>query len=62
MKKVIVLAVGGGIAAYKTATVCSRLSQAGHEVRVAMTHGRDPVRRHRDVCRVVGTAGGHGQF
>ncbi len=37
MKKVIVLGVGGGIAAYKSATLCSRLAQAGHEVRVAMT-------------------------
>ncbi|MGV3484099.1 MAG: flavoprotein [Planctomycetaceae bacterium] len=36
-KKVVVLGVGGGIAAYKAATVCSRLAQAGHEVRVAMT-------------------------
>ncbi len=35
--KVIVLGVGGGIAAYKSATICSRLVQAGHEVRVAMT-------------------------
>ena len=34
---VIVLAVGGGIAAYKSAALCSRLAQAGHEVRVAMT-------------------------
>ena len=37
MKKVVVLGVGGGIAAYKAATICSRLVQAGHEVRVAMT-------------------------
>jgi phosphopantothenoylcysteine decarboxylase len=37
-KKVIVLGVGGGIAAYKSATVCSRLVQAGFEVRVVMTH------------------------
>ena len=36
-RKVIVLGVGGGIAAYKVATVCSRLVQAGHEVRVVMT-------------------------
>ena len=36
-RKVVVLGVGGGIAAYKAATLCSRLAQAGHEVRVAMT-------------------------
>ncbi|QDV65761.1 flavoprotein [Crateriforma conspicua] len=35
--RTVLLAVGGGIAAYKVATVCSRLSQAGHQVRVAMT-------------------------
>lgn len=33
----ILLAVGGGIAAYKVATVCSRLSQAGHYVQAVMT-------------------------
>jgi len=37
-RKVIVLGVGGGIAAYKSAIICSRLAQAGHDVRVAMTH------------------------
>src|SRR5690606_38593509 len=35
--KRIIVAVGGGIAAYKTATVVSRLAQEGHGVRVAMT-------------------------
>lgn len=33
----VTLAVGGGVAAYKVATVCSRLVQAGVGVRVAMT-------------------------
>lgn len=33
----VTLAVGGGIAAYKVATLCSRLVQAGIDVRVAMT-------------------------
>lgn len=33
----ILLAIGGGIAAYKTAALCSRLTQAGNEVRVLMT-------------------------
>ena len=33
----ILLAVGGGIAAYKSAVVCSRLVQNGYDVRVAMT-------------------------
>jgi len=36
-KRTILLAVGGGIAAYKSAFLCSRLAQSGHEVRVAMT-------------------------
>lgn len=33
----IVLAVGGGIAAYKSAALCSKLAQAGYQVRVAMS-------------------------
>lgn len=36
-KKQILLAIGGGIAAYKSAILCSRLVQAGHTVRVALT-------------------------
>ncbi len=36
-RRVILLAIGGGIAAYKSAILCSRLTQLGHEVRVAMT-------------------------
>ena len=36
-RPVVILAVGGGIAAYKSAALCSRLVQSGHEVRVAMT-------------------------
>ncbi len=35
--RAILLAVGGGIAAYKSAMLCSRLVQDGHDVRVAMT-------------------------
>lgn len=35
--RAILLAVGGGIAAYKSATLCSRLAQAGHDVRAVMT-------------------------
>ena len=31
------LAVGGGIAAYKSAFLCSRLVQSGHDVRVVLT-------------------------
>ena len=34
----VLLAVGGGIAAYKSAFLCSRLVQCGYDVRVAMTH------------------------
>jgi phosphopantothenoylcysteine decarboxylase/phosphopantothenate--cysteine ligase len=33
----ILLAIGGGIAAYKSAFLCSRLVQCGYDVRVAMT-------------------------
>lgn len=33
----ILLAVGGGIAAYKCAILCSRLAQSNHDVRVMMT-------------------------
>ena len=33
----IVLGVGGGIAAFKAAALCSQLVQRGHHVRVAMT-------------------------
>ena len=35
--RAVVLVVGGGIAAYKSAFLCSRLVQAGYEVSVAMT-------------------------
>ena len=36
-RQAILLAVGGGIAAYKSAIVCSRLVQDGFDVRTAMT-------------------------
>ena len=36
-RRVILLAIGGGIAAYKSAFLCSRLAQLGHQVQVAMT-------------------------
>ncbi len=35
--RAVLLAVGGGIAAYKSAFLCSRLVQCGYDVRVAMT-------------------------
>src|SRR4051794_20887587 len=35
--KTILLGISGGIAAYKAATICSRLVQAGANVRVIMT-------------------------
>jgi len=35
---VILLGVGGGIAAYKSAILCSRLAQSGRDVQVVMTH------------------------
>ncbi|MBO5645164.1 MAG: bifunctional 4'-phosphopantothenoylcysteine decarboxylase/phosphopantothenoylcysteine synthetase, partial [Lentisphaeria bacterium] len=37
MNKTIVLGVTGGIAAYKSAALCSRLVQSGYDVRVIMT-------------------------
>ena len=37
MKARILLGIGGGIAAYKAADLCSKLAKAGHEVRVVMT-------------------------
>ncbi len=37
--KRIVVAIGGGIAAYKTATLVSRLVQLEHTVHVVLTHG-----------------------
>ena len=36
-RRAILLAIGGGIAAYKSATVCSRLVQSENDLRVAMT-------------------------
>lgn len=33
----VLLVVGGGIAAYKSAVLCSRLVQAGHQVQTVMT-------------------------
>jgi phosphopantothenoylcysteine decarboxylase/phosphopantothenate--cysteine ligase len=35
--RAVLLAVGGGIAAYKSASLCSRLVQCGYRVRVTMT-------------------------
>lgn len=35
--RAILLAIGGGIAAYKSAILCSRLVQRGYDVRVVMT-------------------------
>lgn len=35
--RAVLLAVGGGIAAYKSAFLCSRLVQCGYDVRVAMS-------------------------
>jgi phosphopantothenoylcysteine decarboxylase len=37
-RRAILLAIGGGIAAYKSAMLCSRLAQSGFDVRVAMSH------------------------
>lgn len=45
--RAVLLAIGGGIAAYKSAFLCSRLVQCGYDVRVAMT---------RAATEFVGTA------
>ena len=37
-RRAVLLAIGGGIAAYKSAILCSRLAQQNFDVRVAMTH------------------------
>lgn len=37
MSKVVVLGVTGGIAAYKSAAICSQLVQSGYDVKVVMT-------------------------
>lgn len=37
-RRAILLAIGGGIAAYKSAMLCSKLAQSGFDVRVAMSH------------------------
>ncbi|MCC9657629.1 flavoprotein [Rhodopirellula halodulae] len=34
----ILLAIGGGIAAYKAADLCSKMAQAGYQVQVVTTH------------------------
>ncbi len=36
-RRVILLAIGGGIAGFKSAMLCSQLSQIGYEIRVAMS-------------------------
>lgn len=36
-RRAILLAIGGGIAAYKSAMLCSKLAQSGFDVRVAMS-------------------------
>ncbi len=36
-RRAILLAIGGGIAAYKSAMLCSQLAQSGYDVRVAMS-------------------------
>ena len=55
--RAILLAVGGGIAAYKSAMLCSRLVQGGHDVRTAMTKSADAVHWRRDARRALGQAG-----
>ena len=55
--RAILLAIGGGIAAYKSAFLCSRLVQYGYDVRVVMTQSATRVHRNGDVRGVVGQAG-----
>ncbi|MGB7345030.1 MAG: flavoprotein [Pirellulaceae bacterium] len=50
----ILLAVGGGIAAYKSAMLCSRLVQAGHDVRTAMTRSATQFVGPATLCALSG--------
>lgn len=50
----IVVGIGAGIAAYKTATVVSRLAQAGPQVRVVMTRGAEEFIGHATLAALSG--------
>ena len=55
--KRVLLGITGGIAAYKAAELTRLLVKAGADVRVAMTRGRHPVRRHGDDAGAFRPAG-----
>ena len=60
--KRIVLVVGGGIAAYKSAIVCSRLAQAGHQVQPVMTRSATEFLGSATLAALSGRAVAIGSF
>jgi phosphopantothenoylcysteine decarboxylase/phosphopantothenate--cysteine ligase len=60
--RAILLAVGGGIAAYKSAMLCSRLVQAGHDVRTAMTGSAEQFIGATTLAALSGQAVGNDMF
>jgi phosphopantothenoylcysteine decarboxylase/phosphopantothenate--cysteine ligase len=60
--RAILLAVGGGIAAYKSAMLCSRLVQAGHDVRTAMTKSAEQFIGAATLAALSGRAVGNDMF
>ena len=60
--RAILLAVGGGIAAYKSAMLCSRLVQAGHDVRTAMTKSAEQFIGAATLAALSGRAVGQDMF
>ena len=56
--RAVLLAIGGGIAAYKSAFLCSRLVQCGYDVRVAMTPAATEFVGAAALRRAVGKTGG----
>ena len=60
--KRILLAVGGGIAAYKSAILCSRLAQAGHRVQAVMTRSATEFLGAATLAALSGRAVAIGRF
>ena len=59
-KREILVGVTGGIAAYKTADLVSKLAQSGAAVSVVMTARRHEVHRRTDVRRAFRSQRRHG--
>lgn len=60
--KRVLLAVGGGIAAYKSAILCSRLAQTGHQVQTAMTQSATEFLGAATLAALSGQPVGLGSF